>query len=399
MGMFDTIHLEKEYLCPKCHGRIESVQVKALENVLENYHLKDCVSHAEDIRIVKDELFCDNCRDFIGIYIYIVINRGILVGTEENLENAKNLLSDFNMEKLILWYHDLYQRYMKEKGEKDSYKHFLGDLREWYGESLNEKPEDAALKLIWSLRHFKGALNPMESIERFMTYKKLMKALDELREEGREILHIYYPEEMDAGKAEWLVDVYQDEINERCQLNWTWTVMSKEQLDMDGDKEDELPDWAVVVEDPFSDQVVCSAIERWLQQKGYKFGVRLVSIGETKGSGLVKKLKQMDIEAEKRDALPMEEALKKLTDEENERLESLIRHEKDKKKLLYYEGLYGSLVPDVEFDRLIGKIQGIEENIIYEGKTIKECDQKFRKAVLRYKKGENIRGFDFIDSR
>jgi hypothetical protein len=390
MGMFDTIILDKEYACPKCQERIDSVQVKALENVLENYHVKDCVSHAEDIRIVKDELFCDNCREFIGIYIYIVINRGILVGTRENLENAKNLLNDFNMEKLILWYHDLYQRYMEEKGERDSYKKFLGDLCEWYGERLYEKPEDAALKLIWNLRHFKGALNPVESIERFMTYKKLMRVLDELWEVGHEILDIYYPEEIDAGKTEWSVDVYQDEINERCQLNWTWTVMSKEQLDMDGDKEDELPDWALVVEEPFSDQVVCSAIERWLQQKSYKFAVRMVSIGETKGSGLVKKLKQMDIEAEKRDALPMEEAVKKITDKENEKLASVIQREKEKKKLLYYEGFYGSLVPDVDFERLIGKIEGIKESIIYEGKTVKECDQKFREAVLRYKKGETI---------
>jgi hypothetical protein len=47
-------------------------------------------------------------------------------------------------------------------------------------------------------------------------------------------------------------------------------------------------------------------------------------------------------------------------------------------------------VPDVDFERLIGKIEGIKESIIYEGKTVKECDQKFRAAVLRYKKGETI---------
>jgi len=27
------------------------------------------------------------------------------------------------------------------------------------------------------------------------------------------------------------------------------------------------------------------------------------------------------------------------------------------------------------------------ENIIYEGKTVKECEQKFKEAALRYKKG------------
>ena len=47
-------------------------------------------------------------------------------------------------------------------------------------------------------------------------------------------------------------------------------------------------------------------------------------------------------------------------------------------------------MPDVESDRLIGKIEGVKENIIYEGKTIKECEQKFREAVQEYKKAEDI---------
>jgi len=44
----------------------------------------------------------------------------------------------------------------------------------------------------------------------------------------------------------------------------------------------------------------------------------------------------------------------------------------------------------VESDKLVGKIEGIKENIIYEGKTIKDCEQKFREAVLGYKKTKDI---------
>ncbi|GFP25390.1 hypothetical protein HKBW3S25_00862, partial [Candidatus Hakubella thermalkaliphila] len=62
---------------------------------------------------------------------------------------------------------------------------------------------------------------------------------------------------------------------------------------------------------------------------------------------------------------------------------------KDKKRVFYYKGFYGSLVPDVESDRLLGKIEGVEEDIVYQGKTVKECEQRFREAVSRYKK---IRG-------
>ena len=96
----------------------------------------------------------------------------------------------------------------------------------------------------------------------------MKKVLDELWQEGYGILDIYYPEEMTDGEEVWSVDVYQDEINERCQLNWTWTVISKKQLEMEGEKEDELQEWNIVVEEPFSDEVVSKAIGRWLKEQG-----------------------------------------------------------------------------------------------------------------------------------
>ena len=47
-------------------------------------------------------------------------------------------------------------------------------------------------------------------------------------------------------------------------------------------------------------------------------------------------------------------------------------------------------MPDVESGRLIGKIEGTRDTIIYEGSTVKECEQRFREAVLEYKKAEDI---------
>lgn len=90
---------------------------------MEDYQVKDCISHAEEIRIIKDEL-CNNCLKNTGINIYIVVNRGILVGIAESLEEAKKLLGELNLEKLISWYHDLYQRYIGEKKEKTHTKDF-----------------------------------------------------------------------------------------------------------------------------------------------------------------------------------------------------------------------------------------------------------------------------------
>jgi len=146
----------------------------------------------------------------------------------------------------------------------------------------------------------------VESIERFITYKQMRKALGELWEEGRETLDIYYPEDMHLGEDSWSVDVYQDEVNERCHLNWTWTVMSKKELESEGEKEEELPEWKVVVEEPFSDEVVCKAIEKWLRGRGYEFKLRMISPEQARGSGLIKRLRERGEELESGEAVSME---------------------------------------------------------------------------------------------
>ncbi|MEA2075217.1 MAG: hypothetical protein U9O85_05730 [Euryarchaeota archaeon] len=390
MGMFDTIYFDKARTCPLCQGRIHSVQTKAFENMLEEFRVKDCIGHAEEMMIVKEELFCDHCSKFTGKSVYIVVGRGILLGITDTLEEAKKLLNDLNQEKRLLWYHDLYRRYITERKEKRSYGRFLEDLREWYGERLYERQETDAIeriRFIGNSRHLEGALNPAESIERFMTYNRMRKALEELGEEGREILDIYYAEEMSPGEESWSVDVYQDELNERCHLNWTWTVISKKQLEEEGEKEEELPEWDVVVEELFSDEVVCKAIEKWLRGRGHEFGVRMIALEQARGSGLIKELKEREVESEESEAVPLERLERELDEAENKRIANFIAARGDKRKVFYYDGFYGSLVADVESDRLLGKIEGIDEEIVYEGNTVRECEQRFREAVSRYKKG------------
>ncbi|MCK4475599.1 MAG: hypothetical protein KAU16_02635 [Methanophagales archaeon] len=390
MGMFDTIYFDKAYTCPKCQKKIDSTQTKAFENLLEVFHVKDCIGHAEEMKIVKEELFCDNCSEFIGKNVYMVVSRGILLGITETLEEAKKLLNDLNQEKLILWYHDLYRRYIGERNEKHSYGGFLKNLWEWYGERLHERPETDSgierIRFILNSRHLKGALNPVESIERFITYKHMKRALAELWEEGHEILDIYYPEDMSQSEESWSVDVYQDELNERCRLNWTWTVISKKELETEGEKEEELPEWEEVVDEPFSDEVVCKAIEKWLRGRGYEFGVRMISLEQARGSGLVKELREREVESEEHEAVSMEMMEKELKEEERKRLADFVDVRAGKRKVFYYEGFYGSLIADVESNRLVGKIEGIDKDIIYEGKTVRECEEKFREAVDRYKR-------------
>lgn len=287
MGMFDTIYFDKNYVCPLCGGKIESVQVKEFENILKKYRIKDCVAHAEDMRIVRNVLFCNKCLTSTGKKIYIVIGRGILLGITDTLDEATKLLNEMNLERIILWYHELYQRYMDEQREKASYRRFLDELHEWYSKRFYEIPEDQKSRrflCIWNRRHFEGALSPVEAIERFITCKKLLETLNEVWLEGKEILEIYYEVEITAGEESWSVDIYQDDINERCGFNWTWKVISKKKLKIDGEKENELPDWCIVVDEPFSDEVVHKAVHKWLSVRGYEFDVKMIAVEHAKGS-------------------------------------------------------------------------------------------------------------------
>lgn len=387
MGMFDTIYFDKKYTCPACDAEIASTQTKEFEQTLDEYHVKDCVFHAEEIRIIREELFCDSCSKFTGKNVYIVVVRGILVGVADTLEEAKDLSNSLNLEKLILWYHDLYKRFTGERTEKESYERFLRELCEWYSERLHEKEDEEVRKRVWFVlnrRHLKGALSPIESVERFLTSKKMSRALDGLWDKGQEVLDIYHPEDIKVGEEFWYADVYQDEVNEACRMNWTWTVISKKQLDVDGEKEDEQPEWVIVVDLPFSDEVVREAVGKWLRDYGYKFELRMIPFEQAKGSGMLKYLDEEVGKIKKEETIPFETVEKRLSEETVKETANLIESKRDRKRVFYHNGFYGSLVPDVENDRLIGKIEGIGKDVVYEGKTVKECEQRFREAVSRY---------------
>ena len=239
--------------------------------------------------------------------------------------------------------------------------------------------------LLWNLRHLIGALSPVESIERFITYKEMVKTLGNLRDEGYEVLDIYYPEDIRQGEELWSVDVYQDEINGRCRLNWTWTVTSKKQLEADDEREDRQPEWAIVIGAPFSEEAVKGAIEKWLKEREYNFTVRLITLDQAKGSGLLKGLRNRVKEIGRDDTIPFEDVEKQLFEDDIKEMVKFIESRKDR-RIFYYEGLYGSLVPDVENDRLVGKIECIDRDIVYEGKTVGECENRFREAVSLYLK-------------
>lgn len=177
MGMFDTIYFDESYLCQKCRAKIYATQTKAFEQTLTNFHVKDCVSHAEDIRVVKEELFCNKCAEFTGQNVYIAVFRGILVGVTDTLQAARNMLDDMNQEKLILWYHDLFKKFREQSRDKENFFRFMKNVVDWFEKGHHKKKKTKAegisdILFLFDKEYLKGAKDPLEAIKRFLAAKQ-----------------------------------------------------------------------------------------------------------------------------------------------------------------------------------------------------------------------------------
>jgi hypothetical protein len=173
MAMFDTIYFDKPYICSHCGAEIGSTQTKVFDQTLSNYHVKDCVSHAEDIRIVKEELFCYKCSKFKDQYVYLAVARGILVGVADTLHDARGMLNDMNLEKMILWYHDLFKKFREESREKSNALGFMRNTVEWFEKGYHKLGEgnDAEKRgLFFSLNkeYLKDAQEPLQAMKKYL---------------------------------------------------------------------------------------------------------------------------------------------------------------------------------------------------------------------------------------
>ena len=88
----------------------------------------------------------------------------------------------------------------------------------------------------------------------------------------------------------------QDELNNLCEMSWTWTVMSFGEFNVTLNDSDDLiyicSDWEVVIDKPFSEDVICTAINAWLYINDSDIKVEMVDIKDVKGSGYIKSLKE-----------------------------------------------------------------------------------------------------------
>ncbi len=174
MGMFDTILLDPPIPCPTCGAEIRSGQTKAFDCTLDVYRIGDCIAHAEEIRIVRDELYCEQCRAFTGTYYYLAVYRGILVGIEQTREAAEAILRSFSFEKLLLWYHDLYRQRVRARSETHRAEMFMHNVCDWFEGGYDKMaPEDRrSLLFIWNRDILDKSDTPLAALHHFLAQRE-----------------------------------------------------------------------------------------------------------------------------------------------------------------------------------------------------------------------------------
>lgn len=130
MGLFDEVLLDPPVSCPACKGMISVVQTHAFDDTMSRYRVGDCPGHAEEMRVVRQTVWCDRCRveEEERAVVYLVVLRGILVAVERDFEAAQRRLRSPSLEELALWYHDLYRRKTALDRLLRSHHHFLEQI-------------------------------------------------------------------------------------------------------------------------------------------------------------------------------------------------------------------------------------------------------------------------------
>ena len=273
--MFDTVYLKQPYVCSNCGQKVGSVQTKAFDQTLDEFRIGDCISHAEDIRIVKEELYCQSCQKLPAGYVYLVVNRGILTGIARKLDEAWTVLPELNLEQMILWYHDLFGRYKAERDELRRYRNFLNCLCRYFKSTDTETKASISLTLgtLFTPAGIRSAAGPLEAIEQFIINEKIRETLADLWEEGYDPLAVSYEGDVRPGQNHWSVVVNQAEINRRCALDKTWTVKSKGLLCLDGIDVKALPERVLVIDGPFSEKELLRVVKAQVQTAEHPFEV------------------------------------------------------------------------------------------------------------------------------
>lgn len=188
MGLFDTVHFPKSATCLACQMQISSTQTKAFDPLQNDFYIGDCVGHAEEIRIVREALYCGICHAYDNQFVYLVVYRGILIDIVADLATAEAQLQSFSFERLIFWYHALFAKRNDERRERHALTGFLRDVQRWFeGKYDQMSPEelDKQWVFFWQNRAIlESAENPLAAIRAYLEQMKPDGAEAESLENG-----------------------------------------------------------------------------------------------------------------------------------------------------------------------------------------------------------------------
>ena len=100
-----------------------------------------------------------------------------------------------------------------------------------------------------------------------------------MQEEGIQELRIYWLEDIADGDEFWWIDVCEDTLDEICEFNWAWDMLSKAEIENGDDYDPNCGtlESDIIVDSKFSESVVKKAIEGWLEKRDLKIGVEIIS--------------------------------------------------------------------------------------------------------------------------
>jgi hypothetical protein len=171
MGLPDSIDLDQPRACPECGTAIKRVLL-SWGDKREDFTVGDCVSHAEHLGVAREQLYCLACGA-LGHFVYLGIFRGLLVGIGDSSDEAKRLLDDVNLEKILFWHHDLFRKYRLEQRARIRLEDFLADVAWWFGE-----PDAGYLPCEGNAPYLEGAMDALDAVKRFLDDKKTLKEND-----------------------------------------------------------------------------------------------------------------------------------------------------------------------------------------------------------------------------
>ncbi|WP_028571403.1 hypothetical protein [Desulfonatronum lacustre] len=176
MGIYDTVHFPQPLTCTACQARITSTQTKAFENILGDFRIGDCIGHAEELRIVREGLYCNACRTLNQQSVYFVVYRGILTDIAHDLAEAERHLRSFSFERLLLWYHDQYAKRIRERARRHEVERFLRDTHEWFTKGFDQHhPEESSFRSLIFLHNrdiLEQSATPLEAIQAFLQQRE-----------------------------------------------------------------------------------------------------------------------------------------------------------------------------------------------------------------------------------